>query len=58
MIRKNIQITEQQNDALRKLAYETKLSEAEHIRRALNHYLTATYGANYIPEPWEEEKEA
>lgn len=39
MIRKNIQVTESHAADLRKLAYETKLSEAEHIRRALDLYL-------------------
>lgn len=39
MIRKNIQITEVQEEALRKLAFKTRLSESEHIRRALDLYL-------------------
>lgn len=39
MIRKNIQLTEKQNEQLRKLAFNTRLSESEHIRMALEKYL-------------------
>lgn len=50
-------IDDDTHETLRKLSFDTRLAIAEHIRRALNHYLTATYGANYDPEPWVEEKE-
>jgi hypothetical protein len=48
--RKNIQITSTQDEFLRRLNYETKLSESEHVRRALDHYLSAMYGGNYKKE--------
>lgn len=38
-VRKQILLTPEQAEELRRLAYETKLSEAEHIRRALEKYL-------------------
>lgn len=39
MIRKIIQITEEQNEALRKIAYDERLTFAELIRRAITAYL-------------------
>jgi len=48
LVRKNIQVTEEQSEALRKLAYETRVSESEHIRRAIEAYL------NHGPRPKEE----
>lgn len=38
MIRKNIQITKEQEEALREKAYEKKVSEAEIVREALDLY--------------------
>ena len=38
-IRKNIQLKEDQAEELRLLAFETRISESEHIRRALDAYL-------------------
>ncbi len=38
-IRKNIQLAEEQNNQLRKLAFDTRKSESEHIRIALDKYL-------------------
>ncbi len=40
MIRINVYVTEKQLVALRKLAGDTGLSFSEHIRRALDEYLT------------------
>lgn len=39
-IRKSVQLTEDQAEQLRQLAFDSRLSEAEHIRRALKQYLT------------------
>lgn len=39
LVKKNISVTEAQAETLRRLAYETRESEAEHVRRALNEYL-------------------
>jgi hypothetical protein len=50
MIRKNIQVTNTQDEFLRRTAYETRISEAEHIRRALDNYFFAMYGQNYKKE--------
>ena len=38
-IRKNIQLLPEQAEELRLLAFETRESESEHIRRALDEYL-------------------
>lgn len=43
LIRKNIQLTEEQNEALRKLSFDTRLSESEHIRIALEKYLKEAF---------------
>ena len=40
MIRKQILITKEQNEKLRMIAFETRKSEAEHIREALQEYLS------------------
>lgn len=40
MIRINVQVTKEQNEELRKLAFDTRLSVAEHIRRAVEEYLS------------------
>ena len=39
MIRKNIQLRDDQNEAIRKISFETRLSESEIIRLALDVYL-------------------
>ena len=39
MIRKQIRITEQQNEALAEICEETGLRPSEHIRRALDEYI-------------------
>lgn len=38
-IRKNIQLTHELNDKLRRLAFDTRISESEHVRKALEKYL-------------------
>lgn len=38
MIRKNIQITEEQNEQIRKEAFEKEISESELFRRILEKY--------------------
>lgn len=50
-------IDDETHETLRKLSFDTRLAIAEHIRKALNHYLTATYGANYNPGPRPEKEE-
>jgi hypothetical protein len=47
MIRLNIQITPEQDEALRKASFETRESVAEHVRKAIDSYLYAIYGGNY-----------
>jgi predicted transcriptional regulator len=42
--RKNIQIEAEQAEALRTLAYESRISESEHIRRALQEYISKQKG--------------
>jgi len=39
LIPTQIRLTPEQHEALRKLAYDTKISSSEHIRRAVEAYL-------------------
>jgi len=41
-----IYLTDEQHEALRKLAYETKITMSEHIRQALEAYLKKEYKSN------------